>query len=271
MKKVLIFIYSKLNYLILIITIFTSFLNVVYVNYWCKLLLSILVLRLALKYIVVLKKYPKMNNEILKNFRICENILDEYKISIHENKNQLLMIRNMIKNKNDNTKKYIDIIVENEYKDDENLMMESTKIPSAGLRALIYSKILYMKNNNIKFDLKVDIKLRFIELKEYLILDICKIIGVFLDNAIEETLRIKRGIIKIELILLEEKINISISNLFESFIDLKKISNNRYTTKKEGRGYGLALVKRIVNNNTDLENIIRINNNRFIQILKINT
>jgi len=247
------------------------------------LLLSLIGLVLLMIYLIFIMKgivmrnnylnmYSKYNNT-LETLKSYEDILDKYKVSNHENKNQLLMIRNMLKKdtKND-VSEYIDKIVENEYKDDENLMMETSKIPSGGLRALIYSKLLYMKNNKIKFDLKVDRKIRNVEFSDCepsLILDICKIIGVFLDNAIEEVTNLKDGSISIELYILDKKLNISIANNFEGGIELDKIDEEKYTTKGEGHGYGLSLVKTIINKNDKLENIRMINDNVFIQILRL--
>lgn len=218
-----------------------------------------------------LNMYVKYNDSIqmLKSY---ENILDRYKVSNHENKNQLLAIRNMVIKNEPNVTKFIDNLVKNEYKDDEKLMMETSKIPSGGLRALIYSKLLYMKNNDIDFILKVDRKIRsvqLIDLDPCMVLDICKIVGVFLDNAIEEANKTKKGCVSVEIFILDEQLNISIGNNFEGIIDLDKIDETRYTTKGEGHGYGLALVKEIINKNTKLKNIRMINDNVFIQILKI--
>lgn len=219
-----------------------------------------------------LKMYSKYNST-LETLKSYEEIMDKYKVSNHENKNQLLMIRNMLgKDTKSDVGEYIDNIVENEYKDDENLIMETSKIPSGGLRALIYSKLLYMKNNKINFDLKVDRKIRSIELVDLdqnMILDICKITGVFLDNAIEELNKIKNGSISVELYILKDKFHISIANTFEGLIDLDKIDEVKYTTKGNGHGYGLSLVKEIVSKNPKLENVRMINDNVFIQVLKI--
>jgi len=219
-----------------------------------------------------LKMHVKYNNT-LETLKSYEDIMDKYKVSNHENKNQLLMIRNMLgKDTKADVSKYIDEIVKNEYKDDEDLIMETSKIPSGGLRALIYSKLLYMKNNKINFELRVDRKIRNIEfssIKQNCILDICKIIGVFLDNAIQECERTNDNSISVELYMIDGKLNISIANTFDGFIELDKIDEVKYTTKGEGHGYGLALVKEIINKNSLLENTRMINDNVFVQTLKI--
>lgn len=275
-------VYNTLVVIFLISAMASLFFNLIYYTNNLVILscvgLTILILYLVFvfKSIIIRNNYLSMYskyNSSLETLKSYEDILDKYKVSNHENKNQLLMIRNMIGKDNKNeVGKYIDKIVKNDYKDDEDLMMETSKIPAGGLRALIYSKLLYMKNNNISFDLKVDRKLRtvqLIELKGQMILDICKVIGVFLDNAIEETLKTKEGSISIELYLLDDKFNISIGNVFEGVIDLDRIDEMKYTTKGDGHGYGLTLVKEIVNKNPNLENIRMVNDNVFIQILKI--
>jgi len=226
--------------------------------------------------IMMRNKYLNMHlkyNSTLETLKSYEDILDKYRVSNHENKNQLLMIRNMLdKDEEKNIAKYIDKLVKNEYKDDNNLIIETSRIPSGGLRALIYSKILYMKNNNVKFNLEIDRQIRSVqlmELDENITLDICKIVGVFLDNAIEEVKKHRTGSISIELYMLDDKLNISIGNNFEGVINFEKIDEKKYTTKGEGRGYGLALVKELVNKNSRLENIRMVNDDVFIQVLKI--
>lgn len=243
--------------------------------------ISCLVLMVTFIYFVIknitmrtnyLNMYVKYNSTsaALKSY---EEILDKYKVSNHENKNQLLVIRNMLAKEPDiKVKKYIDKLIETDYKDDENLMMETSKIPAGGLRALIYSKLLYMKNNKINFILKVDRKIRgiqLIDLDESVNLDICKIIGVFLDNAIDEVNKNKTGSISVELYLINNKLNISIANTFEGVIELEKMSEKRYSTKGKNRGYGLTLVKEIIEKNCKFKNIRKINDNVFVQTLEI--
>ncbi len=238
--------------------------------------LLVIYLIFIIKAIIIRNNYLSMYskyNSTLESLKAYEDVLDKYKVSNHENKNQLLMIRNMLgKDTKNAVGKYIDKIVKNEYLDDENLMMETSKIPAGGLRALIYSKLLYMKNNNLNFQLKVDRKIRsiqLIELDEKIILDVCKIVGVFLDNAIEEVKKIGTGIISIEIYMLEDKFNISVANTFEGSINLDRIDEIKYTTKGKGHGYGLTLVKEIISNNRNLENIRKINDDIFMQILRI--
>ena len=115
-----------------------------------------------------------------------ERIIKEYRIINHENKNQLSTIKGLTSNKK--VKKYIDEILN--YKDTENEMLikQALLIPTGGLRGLIYSKLIVMKNKNINYLLNIDKKINnklMNNITSMKMLDICQIIGVYLDNSIE--------------------------------------------------------------------------------------
>lgn len=239
--------------------------------------ISSIYLIICFNFIKTQNRYHKINdkyNTTLNSLKEYEEILDIYRVSNHENKNQLLTIRAMIIKKEKNIPEYIDKIIDNKIKDDEKLMFDTSIIPAGGLRAIIYSKILYMKENKIDFNLKVDHKVRtveLIELGEDLILDICKIIGVFLDNAIEAVNELKNKKVNIVLTTDEKHLYIEISNNFQGEIDMTKLDDKGYTSKSNGHGYGLSLVKKIISNNDKLENKRKITKNMFTQKLIIKT
>ncbi|MDD4733773.1 MAG: GHKL domain-containing protein [Bacilli bacterium] len=209
-------------------------------------------------------------DDTIHNLKEYEKMIDVYRISNHENKNQLLTVRNMIVNKDKNITAYIDKIVDNKLNDDDKIMYETSIIPEGGLRATIYSKILLMKHKKIKYNLDVDRKVRDVELtilKDEEILNICKVIGVFLDNAIDSSLNEKS---KIDIKLyLDNTFNIEISNKVKGKVNLKLIDKEGYTTKEHGHGYGLPLVKSIIATTRILDNITKIEDDIFIQTLKI--
>lgn len=63
--------------------------------------------------------------------------------------------------------------------------------------------------------------------------------------------------------------NIKVSNNYRGNIEVDKIYDEGYTTKGDGHGYGLALVKKIVNSNSMFENMTEITKDLFSQILMI--
>lgn len=275
----------KINSFVIIIlaTIITINFNFLSVYYHYPLLsiiigniaISVIYIFIYYKYLIAETNYSKINdkyNNTLNSLKEYEEILDVYRVSNHENKNQLLMIRNMIIKKEKDIPEYIDKIIDNKIKDDEKLMFDTNKIPAGGLRAVIYSKLLVMKDEKIDFNLIVDRKVRtvdLIELGESLMFDVCRITGVFLDNAIEEVKNKEDKRIFIELFTDEDKLCIKISNNFKGSINIEKIYEKGYTTKSEGHGYGLSLVKEIVDKNSKLTNLTSVENDIFTQLLEI--
>ena len=240
-----------------------------------NLILLFIYLFICFKFLRTENEYTKINdkyNNTLNSLKEYEDILDVYRISSHENKNQLLMIRNMILKKEKCISEYIDKIIDNKIKDDEKLMFDTNKIPAGGLRAVIYSKLLVMKDEKIDFDLIVDRKVRtvdLIELGESLMFDVCRVTGVFLDNAIEEVRDKNNKKIIVELFTDEDKLCIKISNNFSGLINIEKIYDKGYTTKTKGHGYGLSLVKDIIEKNSKLINKTSIEKQLFTQLLEI--
>ena len=130
-----------------------------------------------------------------------------------------------------------------------------------------------MDKLKIKYKLNISRDVRttdLINLDEDIILKICKILGVFLDNAIEAVKHLKKKEIFIEIYSLNNYLCIDITNNFKGNLDLDKISNTKYTTKGDGHGYGLTLVNDILSeDNNKLENEKSINRDTFTQTLKI--
>lgn len=210
---------------------------------------------------------------IAKNsLRDYENMMTKYRVANHENKNLLLTVRAMTVNKEKNIPEYIDSIIEEKYEDDEKLLFEMSVIPTGGLRATIYSEILKIKENKINYNLNIDRKISTIDLIELdtnTIIDVCKIIGVFIDNSIEAVRRLKNRNINIDMYIVDKELCIKVSNNYRGNIDITRINEEGYTTKGKGHGYGLPLVKEIVKNNSLIETETEINKSVFSQILKI--
>lgn len=218
------------------------------------------------------KVYDKYNIAI-NSLNDYEEMMSKYRVDNHENKNLLLAIRAMVINHEKDIPKYINSIIKDKYSDNERLLMKVNVIPVGGLRATIYSEILKIKKKNINYELMIDKKLKtinFIELDTNMIIDICKIIGVFIDNAIEEVDELNEKNIGINLYIEDNNLIIEISNNYSHNIQIEKIFEKGYTTKSNGHGYGLYMVKEIIEKNNKLENKINISKNIFTQVLKVN-
>lgn len=265
---------------ILIITI-----NLIQVNIYYKVDLRILIvinIGLMITYALIILKLTNVKNDYLiisskystsiKSLRENESVIERYRIDNHENKNQLMTLKGKINKDNNEAIKYIDMILDTRIKENTKILKSVNVIPEGGLRGLIYSKMLLMESEGIKCNLYVDkiIKtLDIIELGDRMLDDICKVLGVYLDNAIEASYDIDDKIILINLYKENDFINVSIMNNFKGEIDFNKINIAKYTTKGKGKGYGLTLVDKILENNNKLSKQTLINNGTFKQVLKI--
>ena len=224
------------------------------------------------------EKYNKINSKYetsIASLKEYEVMIDKFRVDTHENKNEFLTIRNMLKDQNgkETVIKYIDKLVDNKIKDNDKIMKKTSKIPKGGLRATIYSKLCLMDKLKIKYNLSISRAIQttdLINLDEDLILKICKILGVFLDNAIDAVKDLKKKEISVEIYTIDDNLCIDITNNFNGKVDLDKMSNMKYTTKGNGHGYGLTLANQLLAENKDkLENEKSINRDNFTQTLKI--
>lgn len=239
-------------------------------------ILIIIFIFISIKFASAKNKYNEISNKYetsISSLRQYEAMIDKYRLYNHENKNELQTLRNLISKKNTKALKYIDGILEDKIKDNEKIMRKTFKIPEGGLRAIIYGKLCKMDELGIKYSLDIARDVRTVDLinmNEEIVLNICKILGVFLDNAIEAVKNLKEKQITIEIYLMDGKLCIDITNNFEGKLELDKLDKEKYTTKGKNHGYGLSLVKQIIDDNSNIfENEKSISRNTFTQKLKI--
>ncbi len=231
---------------------------------------------ISIKFANAQNKYNEINNKYetsITSLREYEGMIDKYRIYNHENKNELQTLRNLISKRNTKALKYIDSILDNKIKDNEKIMHKTSKIPEGGLRATIYAKLCTMDELGIKYSLDIAKDIRTVDLinmKEDIVLNICKILGVFLDNAIEAVKDLKTKHIGIEIYLMDGDLCVDITNNYEGKLDINKIGSSKYTTKGGNHGYGLSLVNQIISDYPGVfENEKSITKNTFTQKIKI--
>ena len=224
------------------------------------------------------ENYTKISSKYetsISSLKEYEVMIDKFRVNTHENKNEFLTIRNMIKNneKSDTIIKYIDKLVDNKIKDNDKIMKKTASIPEGGLRATIYSKLCLMDKLKIKYQLNISREIKttnLINLDEDLILKICKILGVFLDNAIEAVQNLSKKAVVVDIYTIDNYLCIDITNNFQGNLNLNDMGNIKYTTKGNDHGYGLTLVNKLLEEEHDqLENEKSVNRDTFTQTLKI--
>jgi two-component system sensor histidine kinase AgrC len=115
------------------------------------------------------------------------------------------------------------------------------------LKALISSKIIYAQSRGIDTRVEILDEIDELPIRTF---DICRIIGIFLDNAIEATLLCDKKFIHLAFIKTDDSIVIIILNAcLEDSPPVYKIYDKDFSTKGNDRGIGLKTVKDMLDNN----------------------
>ncbi len=140
-------------------------------------------------------------------------------------------------------------------------------IKTTELKSIISSKLLYAIELNINVNIEVADQIYDIPMDT---LDLSRIVGIFLDNAIEATLETGNPQIRFALIDLDTEYLFIISNTFlEKGIPYATLSKPNVSTKGTNRGIGLYNAHEIINKYNYVFLDTEIQNKTFIQRLRI--
>ena len=115
------------------------------------------------------------------------------------------------------------------------------------LRGLIIQKFFAAKQDNIQLQLEIE---QDIQIHNPDILSIVRILGILLDNAIEQTAQETEKVVQCAFNLIDEKvIEITIANTATNLTNIDQLFANGYTTKQDHHGFGLNNVQKLVEQN----------------------
>lgn len=216
------------------------------------------------------------NNQLMLKYDNLLTFIKKYEIEIdnqrmmrHETKNQLLTIKSKIidKEKSEDIVSYIDQLLNDDKKINHTEYAKLKYLPSNGIKGLFYFKMITAQEKNITVNVNIskNIENGFLSKLDATSFDqIGKILGVFLDNAIESAEISKNKVLGIEAFTKNGEVIFIISNTFDP--NVKKIGR---TSKGAGHGYGLLLVNNILNNNSKLSSSVEVVDNLYIEKLTI--
>ena len=210
-------------------------------------------------------------NESMEYVLRYEKIINEQGKKNHEYNNQLMVIKGYI-NKPERLSEYLDEVI-GEHKTGQNYTVKQLGfLPDGGVKGLLYHKLSKMEDNNIKYYLYVDQNLKdkdieSFDLKTYR--DLTKLLGVFLDNAIDAALKSEEKEIEVELKDKDDCLLLTISNTYDKNTDINKVGKSGFTTKGVGHGFGLSIVKDIAKTNSEIETFSSKESDKFIQTAMI--
>ena len=208
------------------------------------------------KYILALEKN---NNEIKKFKHDFNNIilgLDGYINNDDFNKEKLKKYLNSTIMTFNNNIELNDIVI---------AKLNSIKVSS--LKSLITNKVLMAQNNNIDVNINTQGEITNFYTDE---MQLSRILGILLDNAIEASLEVPDDKkIEVNIIQIDKTTDIQISNTFNNTgTPITDFNKEGFSTKGTNRGLGLSSAHEIANKLNMLLNT-EIDRNTFVQILTI--
>ncbi len=208
-------------------------------------------------------------DNLLTFIKKYEAEIDKQRALRHETKNQFLIIKSKIIDKENDSAiiDYIDELLNDGRKVKHSEYAKLKYLPSNGIRGLFYFKLALAQDKGININVTISDKMENSFLKDMDASNfnqIGKILGVYLDNAIESADLAKEKTIEVEVYEEEDAAVFIISNSYNPSI--KKIGR---TSKGAGHGYGLLLAKSIINSNKKLSDETQATEDHYIKKLTI--
>ena len=242
-------------------------------NYLINIVIMLIFIVLTCIYMKEKNNKEKITNEydrLMEYVESFENWIEDEQLNNHEYKNQLAVIRGMVKS-NKKVIEYIDNIIKDDIYVEDFWVNEIKHLPSGGIKGLLYYKLILTKKENIDICLSVsrDTKNFIKDVESIELKNIYRLLGIYLDNAIEAAKESDNKVISLEIYPLNSKLMIVISNTYSGNVDIKKMKKKGYTTKGKGHGNGLYYADKIVKRSSILESENSIINNYYVQKLII--
>lgn len=152
--------------------------------------------------------------------------------------------------------------------DSENARLaDLQKIEPLSLRSLLTIKLLFAQEKGIEVNLEIETIDWTIKVNE---IHLIRVVGILLDNAIEELENLGQGRLDVALFSKENESRLLIRNTVRTTIEpLHQLKAPGFSTKGDGRGLGLSTVETLVNQSSFFFLETKIDSNYFLQNLTI--
>lgn len=227
---------------------------------------------LILIYIIDKNNYSKLTAEydnLFNYVQTFEDWIEKEQLNRHEYKNQLAVLRCMAKDKNIISK--IDEILEDSINVEGEVANQLKTLPKGGIKGLMYYKSSIAQKKKVK--LTVDVSLERHSLLEKLtekdMRILCKLIGIYFDNAIEAALETRKKVVCVEIYELNDHVSFVISNTFKQHKNMDRRNEKGVSSKGEGHGNGLYFASKLISKNVWLTQKQEIIDKYYIQTLVI--
>lgn len=144
-----------------------------------------------------------------------------------------------------------------------------SKLHIIELKGLLLTKTFQSEKEGINIDIEIPGDIEHINMD---VIDLSRILGIFLDNAIEASSQVdKRKEINIALFKsMSNSIIIIIENSYNAdSVNIEQIFKEGFSTKGDNRGKGLSTVKKIINKYPNIVINTNVENGLFSQVLEV--
>lgn len=218
-------------------------------------------------------RLTKEYDNLLEFVTTYEEEIENQRILRHETKNEFLTIRAKLEDKEEEKEilNYIDEILKEKIVVNQEKYAKFGYLPPNGIKGLCYYKANQAEKKGIEVSLNISKKIKKtiifnLDIKKQR--EFAKILGVFLDNAIEASSECDNKKLGIEAYLVNDnEFKMVISNTYKNRIDREKIGKEKFSTKGKSRGHGLLLVNNIMNNNKSFEIETKIQGDIYSQTI----
>lgn len=241
-------------------------------DYYIAIILIILLSIITYIFIKGRINYNQLTEEYDALFNYIQNFeewIEKEQLNRHEYKNQLAVIRSITKDKK--VIKKIDEILEDNIDIKDEVIHKLKDLPKGGIKGLMYYKVALAQKQKLNVEIDVSLKAKSIinRLNESQVRVLCKLIGIYLDNAIEAALETKEKIISIEVYQLKNINKIVISNTFKQQDNFENRNEKGISTKGKNRGNGLYFANNLLGKHNWIEGKQEITDNLYIQSIII--
>lgn len=246
-------------------------------------LMTITTLFIILLVITIIYQYYEMKQQsiyeknqleleyILKYNEELESLYKETRKFRHDYINTILTLSEYIDEGNmEDLKKYFDnnILHTGDFLNSSNKKIgQLQNIKVREIKGLIVTKLMRAQQIGLTTNIEVIDELDHINLNK---VDLARVLGIVLDNAIEASIETERKMISFAMIKNKESVSIIVTNSCKSNIPpLHKLIKEGHSTKGENRGLGLSNMKEIISKHKNFIVDTYIEGDTFNQFMEI--
>jgi len=148
---------------------------------------------------------------------------------------------------------------------EDAIVKKLSRIKIPALHSILLAKCLHAYHEGIK--VWVEISDNIILSDDALLLDLCRIVGILIDNAYEAC--VINSELRVMMLMMDDGIHIIIENTCENPPVVELVFKRGYSTKGNHRGLGLYHVSKIISENDAINLITNAQNGFFTQKLMV--